>query len=296
MLRLGVIGLSPGNGHPYSWSAIFNGYEPEAMEGCGFPVIPRYLEKESWPAAQIAQARVTHVWTQDAECAAHIASACRIGKVIADPFEMIGEVDGVLLARDDAETHLHFARPFLEAGLPVYIDKPMALSLAEAEQMFMLGARPGQLFTCSALRYAKELQLSDVDRDHIGVIRRIEATTPKSWNTYAVHIVEPVCMMLDRGDRIERNQLKCSGDVTRLSLYWASGIETVLNAMGDAPVPITFHLSGDRGELELQFKDTFSAFKQALLQFVRGIIDGCDQIERSDTLDVMRIIELGRKI
>jgi len=27
MHRLGIIGLSPGNGHPYSWSAIFKGCE-----------------------------------------------------------------------------------------------------------------------------------------------------------------------------------------------------------------------------------------------------------------------------
>ena len=294
-LRLGVIGLSPGNGHPYSWAAIFNGYDAEAMEGCGFPVIPRYLERQSWPSARLTEALVTHVWTQDPERSAQIARACHIGKVIADPFDMIGEVDGVLLARDDAETHLHFARPFLEAGLPVYIDKPMALSLAEAETLFALGARPGQLFSCSALRYARELQLSAADRHHIGTLRRIEATTPKYWDNYAVHIIEPVRVMLDEDDRIEDSQLDRSGDVTRLSLRWASGVETVLNAMGDAPVPITFRVSGDKGERELKFSDTFPAFKQALQQFVRGIIGGCDQIERSSTLDVVRIIELGRK-
>ena len=27
MLRIGVIGLSEGNGHPYSWSAIINGFD-----------------------------------------------------------------------------------------------------------------------------------------------------------------------------------------------------------------------------------------------------------------------------
>ena len=31
MYKLGIIGLSPGNGHPYSWSAIFNGYSKEKM-------------------------------------------------------------------------------------------------------------------------------------------------------------------------------------------------------------------------------------------------------------------------
>ena len=27
MLRVGILGLSEGNGHPYSWSAIFNGFD-----------------------------------------------------------------------------------------------------------------------------------------------------------------------------------------------------------------------------------------------------------------------------
>ena len=117
-LRLGVIGLSPGNGHPYSWSAIFNGYDSEAMKSCGFPAIPRYLEMQQFPEDAIQEARVTHVWAQDAERAHHIASAARIGTVVRKFDDMIGEIDGVLLARDDAVQHAKFATPFLEAGLP----------------------------------------------------------------------------------------------------------------------------------------------------------------------------------
>lgn len=26
-IRLGMVGMTEGNGHPYSWSAIFNGYD-----------------------------------------------------------------------------------------------------------------------------------------------------------------------------------------------------------------------------------------------------------------------------
>ena len=53
-LKLGIIGLSEGNGHPYSWSAIFNGYDSTAMEECGFQAIPRYLEKQQFPKDAIA--------------------------------------------------------------------------------------------------------------------------------------------------------------------------------------------------------------------------------------------------
>ena len=65
VVKLGVIGLSPGNGHPYSWSAIINGYDPVFMKDCGFPVIPEYLAKQSFPEDSISNAEVTHIWTED---------------------------------------------------------------------------------------------------------------------------------------------------------------------------------------------------------------------------------------
>jgi hypothetical protein len=46
-IRLGIIGMTEGNGHPYSWSAIFNSYDMDAMtRECPFPGIPEYLKKE----------------------------------------------------------------------------------------------------------------------------------------------------------------------------------------------------------------------------------------------------------
>ena len=62
-LRLGVVGLSEGNGHPYSWSAIFNGCDMAYMKDCGFPVIPEYLSKQRFPDDCIPDAHVTHIWT-----------------------------------------------------------------------------------------------------------------------------------------------------------------------------------------------------------------------------------------
>ncbi len=163
-LKLGVIGLSEGNGHPYSWSAIFNGYDLEAMEHCGYPVIPRYLERQSWPECRIDGAEVVAIWTQDIEQSKHIAKAAHIKEVVENYSDMIGKVDAVLLARDDAENHLKYAEPFLRAGLPIYIDKPIAVSVAALDKLYSLQQYNGQIFTCSALRYSQELMLSEADK------------------------------------------------------------------------------------------------------------------------------------
>ena len=45
-LNIGILGMTEGNGHPYSWSAIFNGYNKKYMDECPFPVIKDYLYKQ----------------------------------------------------------------------------------------------------------------------------------------------------------------------------------------------------------------------------------------------------------
>ena len=95
-LRLGVVGLSEGNGHPYSWSAIFNGYDMAYMKDYGFPVIPKYLSRQSFPDDCIPNAHVTHVWTQGRAISEHVANASLIPNVEDCMEDMIGSVDAVL--------------------------------------------------------------------------------------------------------------------------------------------------------------------------------------------------------
>ena len=105
-LKLGIIGLSSGNGHPYSWSAIFNGYDPEEMARCPFPSIPEYLGKRSFPEDAIADAEVTHVWCDSEDAAQSVSKCSLVGNICHSLEELVDSVDAILLARDDAENNL----------------------------------------------------------------------------------------------------------------------------------------------------------------------------------------------
>lgn len=294
MIRLGVIGLSEGNGHPYSWPAIFNGYDPVSMECCGFPAIPRYLEKQRFPADAIAEAQVTHVWAQDPEVARHMASASKVENVVDRYPDMIGKVDGILLARDDAELHFEMAAPFLKAGMPIYIDKPIALSIAAANALFDLQRYPGQIFSCSALRYAKELQLPQEERQRLGRLHHIHATVPKGWDKYAIHAIEPMLLLAGNPGGMQRIASWGSGDASSLAVRFDGGLEAVVSAMGSCQAPIGLRVMGELGWKDLIFEDSFSAFKQALSEFVQGIVHRDVRIQREFVLDVIRIVECGR--
>ncbi len=192
MIKLGIIGFSEGNGHPYSWGAIFNGYDSEEMKNCDFPVIYDYLKKYTFPKDFIANAEVTHIWTQSNKLSKKISKASKIKYIVETPEEMIGAVDGVLLARDDAENHMIYSKSFLRAGIPIYIDKPMALSMREADSLFRLEKFSGQIFSCSALRFSEEMMLSANELIELGGITHIRGTVPNSWAKYIIHAIDPI--------------------------------------------------------------------------------------------------------
>lgn len=294
MLRLGLIGMSPGNGHPYSWSAICNGYDKHFMENCGFPVISRYLEKQAYPDSFIRNAKVTHVWTQDKELSVHIAEASKISCVVANYEDLIGSVDAVLLARDDAQNHLRFARPFLQAGVPIYIDKPLALSVERANELLGLQAYSGQIFSCSALSYAEELMPNPSVLASVGEIKSIVGFTPKDWDRYAVHVIEPLLRFLPDNDQVVGVSRWEAGGRTTLHALFSSGIDAQITAFGDLTVPIMLRIIGTAGYVDLLFNDTFRCFKNALQDFIASVRERKSRISPSKMIQVVSLIEMGR--
>jgi predicted dehydrogenase len=68
---------------------------------------------------------------------------------------MLSKVDAVMLLSIDGRTHLEQATPVLAARKPLFIDKPVAASLADIVRIFDLAERMGTpCFSNSSLRYS----------------------------------------------------------------------------------------------------------------------------------------------
>lgn len=287
-LKLGVIGLSDGNGHPYSWSAIFNGCDMSYMKDCGFPVIPEYLSKQTFPDDCIKGVRVTHVWTQDRARSEHVAKAALIPNVADRMEDLIGQVDAVLLARDDPENHFAMAKPFIEAGLPIYVDKPIARTLREAESIWALERYPGQIFTCSALAYSDGLKIPD-----IGEIRHIQAFVIKDWKKYGIHVVEPALHLFDWRRKILSHAVLANDTNKIVSLTWEGGLTTTFTSLYGADCGFRIQAFGTRGNAAVDFGGTFFMFRNALQAFVDIVRGDRPNDSRAITRKAMEIIEKG---
>ena len=294
-LRLGILGGSEGNGHPYSWPAIINGYDKAIMKDCPFPVIPEYLSAHEFPRERIPNASVTHVWTQDRNASVHISKACLIEHVVERYTDMIGKVDAVLLARDDYRLHYEMSEPFLRAGLPVFIDKPLAITLAECDRIFCLEQYGGQIFSCSGLRYAREFSLSAAELAALGPIRHVDACVVKGWDLYGVHVIEPVLSLLGEQGKIASSSV--TGGLGRriLTVRWESGTTATFTSIGALRGPINIRLFGEADFRVLTFGDTFHAFRRALQEFVNAARSRRNPIERNFVRRVIELIEIGNR-
>lgn len=312
MIKLGVIGLSEGNGHPYSWTAIINGYDQAAMEDCGFPVIPRYLEANNANGNRLPGAEVTHVWTQDPALSRKVAAASRIGTIVENFEDMVGQVDAILLARADAENHPRFAAPFLAAGMPIFVDKPFALNLPDAQALLALQRYPSQIYTCTALRHGHEFaSLLELAKSGQADWTYIRAVTPKIWSDYAIHIVEPVVRLLAArkqavsGEEIAptdfRDALVAKPGWTKehqptyVQVTGPGDIALSFSALGKADTGgMRFEFFGPGGVTEIVFKDSYYAFKAGLAEFLAGIADReTPRIPRAETLTCMHLLGQG---
>ena len=285
--------MSEGNGHPYSWSAIFNGYNEIFMKDCGFPVIPIYLVKQNFPADSIRGARVTNIWTQSLSLSNHIAESANITSVNQNLTDMIGEVDAILLARDDSESHLKYAAPFINAGIPIYIDKPLATKIKDAEEILSLERYPGQIFSCSALRFSEELRLPLKEQKSLGVINKIVGYTPNSWRKYSVHIIEPLLKYIPHNLEIKSSHSAKTAKSHTLNLTYTNGLCVQLNCVNLKSHPVKITLHGENKVCELVFEKTFDAFKNSLNNFIDGVISKKVKITHSDMYRTVKLVELG---
>lgn len=291
-LRLAMLGMIEGNGHPYSWSAIVNGYDPAEMAHCPYPAIPGYLGRQPLESMGIPGARVTHVWTDDPADAPKVAAASRIGQVVARPEDVIGQVDAVVIATDDGNDHVRRARPFVEAGLPVFIDKPLATNLDDLRQ-FVAWQRAGKvLLSTSGMRYAPELRLDAEQQAQIGDLRWITSFTCKTWERYGIHALEAVYPLLGPGFVSVQTQAQDGSDLVHLR--HASGVQITLAAIHDAYGSFgAVHLYGTRGQLALRLTDTYHAFRGQLVAFVDLLRSGRPPFAFSQTVELMAILIAG---
>lgn len=90
------------------------------------------------------------------------------------PDEFVGKIDGLVVTARHGNDHLRFARPYIESGIPMFIDKPITASIDEAVELALLLKKHGIRYTggssCIHAPEVKELRETVGSAERGGII------------------------------------------------------------------------------------------------------------------------------
>lgn len=291
-MRVGIMGLSEGNGHPFSFSAIVNGYDRAGFERADWPVILAYLDAKPPEAFGFEGVSVTHAWTQDPALTRKLCDASRIPNAVAEPQHMLGKVDALIVARDDWQSHAPLALPFLERGVPVFIDKPLSL---DGEELARL--RPyleqGLLMSTSGMRYAGECDELRARLPAIGPVRLVTATVLFGIDRYGIHMLDAIDGL---GFAPPVEILRLPSDMELFALRLADGTAMQLNCLGSVAKTFRLGIYGTGGHAHVDLHDNFTAFRRTLGHFFKMVETRVPPIDPRRTLATMRLIMAARNL
>ena len=247
-IRIGIVGTD--NGHAHLFSGWINGWADEVP----IPARPAgYLDsfylrwaarrtelilEAKWNAERtpIPDARVTKIWGAVPGEADVIARACDIDTVTSTIEEAISDVDAVMVLSDLGSDHLEHARPSLEAGLPTYIDKPLAPTAAEAREIASLAAaHSAPWFSASSLGFSYQVKAARTMVDGLGGLRSMQVKVQNRWADYGIHSFETAVAFLGRDVKSMRGHTVGTSDV--MTLEFRDGRIAVLQNIGGQSRP-----------------------------------------------------------
>lgn len=297
-IKIGMLGMTEGNAHPFSWSAIINGYDKDEMYKWThelYPTIPMYLNRQPGESFGIDGVRVTHVCFsgyEDREMAENCARAAFIENVTDTPENMIDKVDAVICATDIGAEHVERCRPFIEAGIPMFIDKPLTDNEDDLKTIVKWVDNGAKIISSSSLRYMKTLEPYYQNRYELGKIRYICSPMAKYWETYGMHALESIYPLLGAG--FEWVQNLGTYEKAMVQLHHTNGCDiSIPMGYGFATNGIT--IMAENEVRTITDSDSFYAFKKQLVKFVEYLRSGKSDHSFSDTIEMAKIIIAGIK-
>lgn len=196
-LRLGIIGLD--TMHSTAFTKMINAPQDTVMSDirvvAAYPYGSTRMERNAREIAQFSK------------------EIQEYGVVLVDSIDtLLKQVDGVMLLTNDGLLHLEQIKPVFEAGLPVFLDKPIAADFAESVEIYALAKKyQVPIFSASALRYQSKTQAVR-HQNLVGEVLGANGYSPyyeeaqhSDYYWYGIHAVETVYTLMGPGcKRVKR--------------------------------------------------------------------------------------------
>ncbi len=277
-IRVGIIGLD--TSHAPAFMKLFNNAEAaDHVPGCR--VVAAYPQGSRDIASSVSRVPEYTKVMQEA------------GVEIVDSIdELLTKVDAVLLESNDGRVHLEQAAPVLAAGKRVFIDKPLAGSLADAIAIFKLAEHHGTpVFTASGLRFGEATQA--VRHGSLGKVLGASTYSPCSLEAthmdlawYGIHGCEALFTLMGTGcQQVTRAH---SDDFELVTGVWEGGRIGTFRGIRAGKAGYGGTAFGEKGIAEAGGFDGYRPLVVAIADF---FATGEPPVEPAETIELFAFME-----
>jgi predicted dehydrogenase len=209
--------------------------------------------------------------------------------------EMIGKIDGVLVESQEGGAHWQRARPFLEAGVPCFVDKPFACNVEDAVRLSDLAAKKKvPIFSSSSLRYAPDVayaMAAAAEGKVIGALTYgpapLHDRNPGLYH-YGIHPVELLYTVMGPGCR----QVTCIHDegVDMVTGQWKDGRVASIRGIRSGASPYGCVIFGERGVRSLGVETRY-IYHELLKTIVEMFRTGQSPLDVAVTVEIIGFIQ-----
>ncbi|MBR1921967.1 MAG: Gfo/Idh/MocA family oxidoreductase [Kiritimatiellae bacterium] len=281
-LKLGIIGCD--TSHAIAFTKLMNVEKDPDLHG------HRVVAAYQWGSRDIVSA--TNRYPQ------YIAELKGMGvEMTGSIAELLGRCDAVFLETNDGRPHYEQALEVFRSGKRVFIDKPIAASLADAVKIVRAAREMNASFFCSsALRFTKGAQAARAGA--FGAVRGADVWTPESFEPshsdyywYAIHGAEPLFTIMGRGCEQVTACRTPTEDV--LVGRWADGRLGVMRALGSGRKGADYGGCIFTEGAGVQNAGTYEGYRSLLLAIVAFFETGAVPVTPEETLEIYAFLEAG---
>jgi len=208
--------------------------------------------------------------------------------------ELVKRVDCVFLESNDGRVHLEQVLPVLAAHKPVFIDKPIAGSLADTIRILDAAKKAGvPMFCSSSLRFGKAVQ--EVRNGSIGKVKSAETFSPAHLEPthpdlywYGVHGCEALFTVMGTGCHSVRRSTTEDGKI-QVTGTWSDGRTGIFREEnGQDRKGYGGKAVGDKGEVAVGSYDGYDPLLYAIVQMFHK---GVSPVPADETLELYTFME-----
>lgn len=274
-MRIGIIGAE--NSHTVAIATILN--VKKKLKGCS----------------------VEYLWGETDALASQAAKDGKIPHVVKRPEQMLGKVDAVAVDHRHAKYHLKAVRPFAEAGMPVFVDKPLCYRASEGKEFLRLAAKKGAPVTSfSVLIHQKRFEQFKAKLPALGPIvsgfTYGPADLKSQWGGiffYGIHQVEMALQAF--GYDVKSVLVVKGGKNATAQLVYPSDLIVTMALLKDGAPGFGIGAVGTQGAFQTPITMDKDPYLSGVKTFVKMFKTGSEPLTHDELLKPVQVLEALEK-